>query len=61
MCSRDPNRTYVHMINPFWESDKNIGHYFDIRTRGDIFRIENPSVWQIPMLSQIFPTRNMDR
>jgi hypothetical protein len=22
--------------------------------RGDIFRIENPTVWQIPMLSQIF-------
>jgi hypothetical protein len=26
---------------------------------GDIFRIENPSVWQIPMFSQIFPMRNM--
>jgi hypothetical protein len=27
----------------------------------DIFRIENPSVWQIPMLNQIFPMRNMGR
>jgi hypothetical protein len=24
------------------------------------FRIENPSVWQIPMFSQNFPMRNMD-
>jgi hypothetical protein len=24
-------------------------------------RIENPSVWQIPMCSQIFPMRNMGR
>jgi hypothetical protein len=29
--------------------------------RGDIFRIKNPSVWQIPMFSQIFPMRNMAR
>jgi hypothetical protein len=29
--------------------------------RGEIFRIENPSVWQIPMFSQIFPMRNMGR
>jgi hypothetical protein len=28
---------------------------------GDIFRKQNPSVWQIPMFSQIFPLRNMDR
>jgi hypothetical protein len=30
-------------------------------TRGDIFRQENPSVWQIPMFSQIFPMKNMGR
>jgi hypothetical protein len=29
--------------------------------RGDIFRIENPSVWQIPLFSQILPTRYMGR
>jgi hypothetical protein len=29
--------------------------------RGDIYRIENPSVWQIPMFKQIFPMRNMGR
>jgi hypothetical protein len=29
-------------------------------TRYDcIFQNENPSVWQIPMFSQIFPMRNM--
>jgi hypothetical protein len=30
-------------------------------SRGDIFRIENPIVWLIPMFSQIFPMRNMGR
>jgi hypothetical protein len=30
-------------------------------TRGVIFRIENPSVWQISMFSQILPMRNMGR
>jgi hypothetical protein len=29
--------------------------------RGENFRIENPSVWQIPMFSQIFPMINMGR
>jgi hypothetical protein len=38
-----------------------IGKIFLSEYRGDIFRIENPSVWQIPMLSQIFPMRNMGR
>jgi hypothetical protein len=28
---------------------------------GDIFRIENPSVWQIPMFSQVFPLRKIGR
>jgi hypothetical protein len=32
-----------------------------ISTRGNIFRIENTSVWQIPMFSQSFPMRNMGR
>jgi hypothetical protein len=29
--------------------------------RGDIFRIENPSVWQISMFSQILPMGNMGK
>jgi hypothetical protein len=29
--------------------------------RGNIFRIENPSVWQIPMFRKIFPMKNMGR
>jgi hypothetical protein len=36
---------------------------FNISTTlwGEIFRIENPSVWQIPMFSQLFPMRNIGR
>jgi hypothetical protein len=29
--------------------------------KDDIFRTDNPSVWQIPMFSQIFHMRNMGR
>jgi hypothetical protein len=32
-----------------------------LRNRSDIFRIENPRVWQIPMFSQIFTSRNLAR
>jgi hypothetical protein len=35
-------------------------NFFQIRNyRSDIFRIENPSVWQIPMVSQIFTLREI--
>jgi hypothetical protein len=40
----------------------NSPHYTVLQQRQDnIFRIENPSVWQILMFSQIFPMRNMGR
>jgi hypothetical protein len=38
---------------------KEHGQYMKGNHGGDIFREENPSVRQIPMVSQIFPMRNM--
>jgi hypothetical protein len=48
-------------ISRFWEKECNnfLKNIYKNETRGDIFRTENPSAWQIPMFSQIFPMRNM--